>query len=76
MMFFKATFALYLAAIVLARPSPQGNTGAVVNGAGTFSLNLCLWCTSLPTVDVSVKDVGKTVNDLGGDTPVDTDGGF
>jgi len=77
MMFFKATFALYLAAIALAQPSPQGgDVGATVDGAGTFSLNLCLLCTRLSTIDMSVKNVGKTVGDLAGDTPVDTDGTF
>jgi len=68
MMFFKAAFALYLAAIAIAAPTPnpQGDLGDVVDGLRTFSLNLCLLCTSLSTADMSVTDLGETLNDLGG----------
>ena len=68
MMFFKVAFAFYLAAIAIAAPTPnpQGDLGNVINGARTFSLNLCLLCTSLSTVDMSVKDAGVLVGDLGG----------
>ena len=68
MMFFKAAFALYLAALALAAPSPtpQGNLGGTIDGAGTFYLSLYLLCTSLSTADMSVKNVGKTVGDLAG----------
>ena len=68
MMFFKAAFALYLAAIALAEPpTPQGNLGDTIDGAGTFYLNLYLLCTSLSPADMSVKNVGKTVGDLAGE---------
>ena len=75
MMFFKAAFALYLAAIAIAAPPPQGRpagdvgSGADGNGNGTFRLNLCLVCTSLSTADMSVIGVGGVLND----SPIDID---
>jgi len=73
MMFFKAAFALYLAAIAIAAPPPRGrpagDVGAGADGNGTFSLNLCLLCTSLSTPDMSVIGVGGILNN----SPVDVD---
>jgi len=68
MMFFKSAFALYLAAIAIAAPTPnpQGGLGDIIDGLRTFSLNLCLLCTSLSTADMSVIDAGGLVVDLGG----------
>lgn len=60
-MFFKAAFALYLAAIALAAPKRDV---IEVGGVGMFSVNPCPLCTSLSTaVGVNGNDIIKDVAD-------------
>jgi len=65
MMFFKAVFALYLAAIALAAPHRYGDL-VEVGDVGTFRVTPCLLCTGSSTaVEVDGNDIIKNVaNDL------------
>ena len=63
MMFFKAVFALYFAAIALAAPSGLIAVGDV----GKLHVDPVMLCTSLPNVDVDdsgITDIVKGIVDV------------